>query len=408
MNLNPFKKKRKDDKYDNPESTKERVNKNISRKRESEREKKRKDEYFEMFKGLFGDRDYRTKQGLVNALLFLVSISGVIFFTFVLISGIASWESHKQSNTTPVGEEIKFQKSGATLGFGGVWTDKKRDVTAIKLKYDRKARNKLSTRGESYKLYLIDSEGKLTKKDVKVSYGILTQGDGFLFIKGHLSKKAYQIVLTNQSDIDVTSSTDDEYDELDETSDDGSTTSGTDRLARKSKDEISDADIEESLSKLKQGDVSKKGHLDFGSGKDKKEEPNVDYASFRVNIFSDSTKVFNGSFLDKDNNIDYGKVVEQSSTKDAIKNIDEKIAELEEIQERNDESLDELEYRVKRDKNDEDSKESIESIKEKQEKNKEKVENYKSLKERYEKYDITKESFDDMQEEFKILNSLKK
>ena len=408
MNLNPFKKKRKDDKYDNPESTKERVNKNISRKRESEREKKRKDEYFEMFKGLFGDRDYRTKQGLVNALLFLVSISGVIFFTFVLISGIASWESHKQSNTTPIGDEIKFQKSGATLGFGGVWTDKKRDVTAIKLKYDKKARNKLSTRGESYKLYLIDSEGKLTKKDVKVSYGILTQGDGFLFIKGHLSKKAYQIVLTNQSDIDVTSSTDDDYDEVDELNDDESTTSSTDRLARQSEDEISDADIEESLSKLKQGDISKKGHLDFGSGKDKKEEPNVDYASFRVNVFSDSTKVFNGSFLDKDNNIDYGKVVEQSSTKDAIKNIDKKIAELEEIQERNDESLDELEYRVKRDKNDEDSKESIESIKEKQEKNKEKVENYKSLKERYEKYDITKDSFDDMQEEFKILESLKK
>jgi hypothetical protein len=408
LNLNPFKKKRKDDKYDNPESTKERVNKNISRKRESEREKKRKDEYFEMFKGLFGDRDYRTKQGLINALLFLVSISGVIFFTFVLISGIASWESHKQSNTTPIGDEIKFQKSGATLNFGGVWTDKKRDVTAIKLKYDKKARNKLSTRGESYKLYLIDSEGKLTKKDVKVSYGILTQGDGFLFIKGHLSKKAYQIVLTNQSDIDVTSSTDDDYDEVDELNDDESTTSSTDRLARQSKDEVSDADIEESLSELKQGDVSKKGHLDFGSGKDKKEEPNVDYASFRVNVFSDSTKVFNGSFLDKDNNIDYGKVVEQSSTKDAIKNIDKKIAELEEIQDKNDESLDELEYRVKRDKNDEDSKESIESIKGKQEKNKEKVENYKSLKERYEKYDITKDSFDDMQEEFKILNSLKK
>src|SRR5699024_12117798 len=93
---------------------------------------------------------------------------------------------------------------------------------------------------KSYILYLIYSEGKLTKKDVKVSYGILTQGDGFLFIKGHLSKKAYQIVLTNQSDIDVTSSTDDEYDELDETSDDGSTTSGTDKHARKSKDEKSD------------------------------------------------------------------------------------------------------------------------------------------------------------------------
>src|SRR5699024_12617706 len=97
-----------------------------------------------MFKGLFGDRDYRTKQGLVNALLFLVSISGVIFFTFVLISGIESWESYKHSNTTPIGDEIKFQKIGATLGRGGVWTDKKRDVTAINLRYDRKARNNIT------------------------------------------------------------------------------------------------------------------------------------------------------------------------------------------------------------------------------------------------------------------------
>src|SRR5699024_12199034 len=113
--------------------------------------------------------------------------------------GSGSWECHKQSNTTRRGDEIKFQKSGATLGFGGVWTDKKQDVTAIKLKYDRKTRNKLSTRGESYKLYLIDSEGKLTKKDVKESYGILTQGDGVLFIKGILSTKAYKIVHTNKS-----------------------------------------------------------------------------------------------------------------------------------------------------------------------------------------------------------------
>src|SRR5699024_9278618 len=175
------------------------------------------------------------------------------------------------------------------------------------------------------------------------------------------------LVITNTTYSDVTCSTDVQYEYHHRKSDTRSTTSGNDRLARKSKDEISDADIEESLSKLKQGDVSKKGHIDFGTGKDKKEEPNVDYTSFRVNVISDSTKVFNGSFLDEDNNIEYGKCVEQTSTKDAIKNIDEKIAELEEIQERNDESLDELEYRVKRDKNDEDSKESIESIKEKQE-----------------------------------------
>lgn len=407
MRLNPFKKKdKKEDKYDNTQSTKERVNKNISRQKEADREKKRKNEYFEMFRGMFGDRDYRTKQGAFTAFLVLLSIIGFIFFFFVFLSGVASWESHKQSNTTPVGENVEFQRSGASVEFGGVWTDKKRDVTAIKLHYDGKARNQLSTRGTSYKLYLIDDSGKLTKKDAKMSYGILTQGDGYLFIKGNLDKKAYQILLTNQSNIDVTSSTDEEYDELDE-SDDTDTATSTDRLARKSKDEVSDADIEESLSKLRQGDVSKKGQITFGGDREK-DKPDVDFASFRVNVFSDSTKTFDGSFLKDDGSIDYGEIVKQSSTKQAIANINKKLDQYEVEKEENQESLEELEYRVKRDKNDEDSKESIESIKEKQEQIEEKIENYKSLKERYKNYNITKDSFDEMQDEFKIYESMKK
>lgn len=407
MRLNPFKKKnKKEDKYDNTQSTKERVNKNISRQKEADREKKRKNEYFEMFRGMFGDRDYRTKQGAFTAFLVLLSLIGFVFFFFVFLSGVASWESHKQSNTTPVGENVEFQRSGASVEFGGVWTDKKRDVTAIKLHYDGKARNQLSTRGTSYKLYLIDDSGKLTKKDVKMSYGILTQGDGYLFIKGNLDKKAYQILLTNQSNIDVTSSTDEGYDDLDE-SDDTSTATSTDRLARKSKDEVSDADIEESLSKLRQGDVSEKGQITFGGDREK-DKPNVDFASFRVNVFSDSTKTFDGSFLKDDGSIDYGEIVKQSSTKQAIANINKKLDQLEVEKEENQESLEELEYRVKRDKNDEDSKENIESIKDKQEQIEEEIENYKSLKERYKSYNITKESFDEMQDEFKIYESMKK
>src|SRR5699024_11275215 len=54
------------------------------------------------------------------------------------------------------------------------------------------ARNQLSTKGKNYRLYLVSEEEG--KPDVEMQYGILgTQGDGFLFIKGDLGERAYQV-----------------------------------------------------------------------------------------------------------------------------------------------------------------------------------------------------------------------
>ncbi|MCW0998231.1 flagellar biosynthesis protein FliS, partial [Streptococcus anginosus] len=90
------------------------------------------------------------------------------------------------------------KSSEAKLKFGGAWTDKNRDVTVVKLGYNKKAREELSTKGTQYKLFVVDNDNKI-QKHAKISYGILgTQGDGFLIIDGKLDKKAYQIVMTNQ------------------------------------------------------------------------------------------------------------------------------------------------------------------------------------------------------------------
>lgn len=404
--LNPFERKSKKEKgmTDDVDNRKQ-VVENISRKKKQKEEKKRKDEYFEMFKSWLGDRDYRTRQGIVNAVLVFLTLASVVVFTIILIIGGINWQQYKYSNTTPIGDELQFERSEAILDFNGVWTDKKKDVTAVRLHYDDDARKKLSTQGKNYKLYLIDSDGK-AQKNVKLSYGVLAQGDGFLFIKGNLDKKAYQVLITNQSNISSDTGGGDGVDldsgsvDLDDVESDSSSSSN---LAGKSEDEITEAELEKSLSDVRQGDVSKKGRLNFGNNSSK---PSVDYIDFRVNSYSDSTKVYDGSFLNKDGSIDYATIFKQSNTNSAVKSIDKKIESLESDKETNENTIEEYKERQKRAEGDDEAKSNIQSLKEKGDSIDEEIENQKMLKKQYQDYDITEKSFGDMQRKFKVLRSM--
>src|SRR5699024_3948285 len=103
----------------------------LKSKRERRREKANRDRNFDMFRGLLGDRDYRTKQGLINALIVIASFACIVLGVVLTMSGFASRQEYMRTNTTPSGEELKFSNSEAKLNFGGAWTDKNRDVTVI-------------------------------------------------------------------------------------------------------------------------------------------------------------------------------------------------------------------------------------------------------------------------------------
>src|SRR5699024_2772760 len=134
------------------------------------------DDRFIIIGGLMGDKDKRTRSNLGNLLITLGLIALFLFSIIFLIGRFYDYSEYKKYNTTPIGTELEFSKTKAKVHIGSVWTDKNRDVTMIQLKYDKGARNQLSTKGKNYRLYLVSEEEG--KPDVEMQYGILgTQGD---------------------------------------------------------------------------------------------------------------------------------------------------------------------------------------------------------------------------------------
>lgn len=364
----------------------------LKSKRERRREKANRDRNFDMFRGLLGDRDYRTKQGLINALIVIASFACIVLGVVLTMSGFASRQEYMRTNTTPSGEELKFSNSEAKLNFGGAWTDKNRDVTVIKLQYNKKAREELSTKGTQYKLHIVDDSNK-AQDNIKMSYGILgTQGDGFLIIDGKLDEKAYQIVMTNQLNLDDGSDT--------TTSSSGSRTE-SEKLASKA-DDLTQSELEESLSGIQSSDVKDNGRINF---EENSKKPSVDYIDFRVNPYSEKTKVLNESLRKPDGSIDYSKIMDKTTVDKKTKEIDNSIKVKEEETKKYKRSVKEFEDRVKENKDDEDAKSNIESLKKKIKDNEKSLEQLEKLKKQYEEKDFDKSSFGEMQEKFKVIHS---
>ncbi|MDK7284302.1 hypothetical protein [Staphylococcus pettenkoferi] len=387
--------KRKRDKHvDKSEMSKQSGKKRkplIKSKRQRRREKENRDRNFDMFRGWFGDRDTKTKQGLINAFLVLLAFATIALGVLLTFSGFAKRQEYLKTNTTPIGEDLKFKSSEAKLKFGGAWTDKNRDVTVVKLGYNKKAREELSTKGTQYKLFVVDNDNKI-QKHAKISYGILgTQGDGFLIIDGKLDKKAYQIVMTNQLKVTKGDSTE-------ETTGDKS---DAEKLAN-SNDKLTQSEIESSLSGTEAGDVDSKGRIDFTKNSSK---PSVDYIDFRVNAYSEKTKVLKDSLRKPDGSIDYSKILDKTTLNKMIKKIDGSIKAKKNEIKRYKSSRKEFEDRVKENKSDDDAKSNVDSLKKKIEEDEDALDRLENLKDQYENEEFDKSSFGDMQEKYKVIHS---
>ncbi|MCH0488332.1 flagellar biosynthesis protein FliS, partial [Enterococcus faecium] len=221
-----------------------------------------KDQY-SIIGGLLGDKDKRTRHGLR---IMLATFLGVLFLLTGLgsyIYQLGNYNYYLVNNTTPIGSSLEFARSGAEITISDVWTDQNRDVTVVKLGYSQNARKLLSTQGKNYNLYMATKEKDRPKK-LEMSYGMLsTDGDAFLFLKGKLDERAYQVFIANQVSL----------------------ISGDDTADDDTKVNVNEADsVTKALSQYSMNDVNNEGVISFG----KKAKPvnTPDNINFRINPYS--------------------------------------------------------------------------------------------------------------------------
>lgn len=337
---------------------------------------------FDSIGSTLGDTSKRTKSTksalywtLTAFILISIGIVGTIKGTYGLTNYYAT-------NTTQIGTELTFSKSEANVKLSDVWTDRNKDLTVAKIKYPKQARSQLSAIGKNYNLYLVSSD-KNKPEVSQMQYGLLgTEGDAYLFIKGNLEKKAYQVWIANTVDLTTESSS-------------SSSSSST-----KSEDIENQNDIARELSEVSNSDISSNG-IPFLSS-DKKQTITADNISFRINPYSESTKIYKGSFLNKDGSINYKKVVGQTSLKEAINKFKDNLKSQEKRLDELEVSKKEYQERIKENKKDKDAKKYLKDTEDSIKEQNEKIKDTKNVIEKYENSNFTKESFGRMQEKFEL------
>lgn len=336
---------------------------------------------YKVIGGILGDKDRRTKRGLR---ILLVTSLALLFIVTGLIGTIFKYYDYNQyliNNTTPIGSSLTFARSGADITVSDVWTDQNRDLTVVKLLYSANARKLLSTQGKNYNLYMATKKQDQPQK-LQMSYGMLsTDGEAFLFLKGKLDKRAYQIFIANQVKL---------------ISGDTSNNNNNEANLVNENDTVTKA-----LAQYSMDDVDQKGEISFG----KKQKPvnTPDNLNFRINPYSESTNVYQGSFLTKDGDIDYSKVVSVASKKNVVSKLETKVNEQESDIKRIKATKSEYLDRLQQNPDDQDSQESIRQLDTQMKTEATTLARTKKMLSMYQSATFDKNSFGEMQTKFNYL-----
>lgn len=383
-------KKKKDKKKKSSQKLTRQQKKELKEKRKAFKKKQSK---YEIEGGIGGDHDPRTKRDVKTL---IICIFGFSLILASVISGVFfnhAYSNYKKNNTTELGTTLHFSKTDdAKVKINEVWTDKKREVTVAKLGYPSQTRKLLSTKGKNYKIYM---KAKGERPKAQMAYGILgNEGDGYLFIKGKLKDQPYNIGIENTISLTTESS--------------GKTNS--DSLTGDNEE-----NLETAISSMNQDGSSNSW---FNSKADKQAEnakSKNDFIKFIINPYSKSTKVYKGSFLTPSGDIDYSKVVSQTSVDKSLNSIDKQIDKRKDNLDTLKTSKTEFEQRVKDEKKKDKKKDSknkdnqttdneknLEDVKKAIKEEKEGIDDLQKERKQFEKADFNKDSFGEMQTKSKI------
>lgn len=331
---------------------------------------------------IFPDKAKESNQSRRRTFFWLIGFFLVFLFSSFIVTGLKNLHHDTIMNTTPLGSELRFPLSDVGLKLGDVYTDKNRNLTVVRISYNEHAHSHLPVDGADYDVMLKSKK----HKNIKASYGILgSNGDGYLFIKGKMGNQPFQVGMRNK--MKITTGTDKN------SGDDDS--SGVNEVNNKSQ-------MIDTITGKSETSSNKNGFVKWFTDDDE-EKPKYDAIDFRINSHSKTTKVYNGSFLNKDGSIKYGEVVKQMNINATVKRYDKKIKQVQDKIDTYDVSIKQFEKRVKKDKHNKSAKRDLKETKESKKHKEEELQELKSVRKQFKDYKFDQSSFEKMSDPDKTI-----
>ena len=100
----------------------------------------------------------------------MAAILAILIGSFWWVGAQAQYSAMVNASSTPIGTELTFSQSGATVTMSGIYTDRNKDSLVVRLTPDDKAQQTLPYRGDEFAVFgYSDSVRKY--KEIPILFG---------------------------------------------------------------------------------------------------------------------------------------------------------------------------------------------------------------------------------------------
>ena len=301
------------------------------------------------------DTSPRTKSVRKYDIAFKCACIVMLLSAVWLASGFLNYGTMVQKSSSPIGTEMTFARSSATVSIAGIYTDEVQSVLIVRLTSDDTSRLRLPYKGSDYRVYIAsDSMNGYAGEDIPVLFGrYSTDGDLFLILPKP-TDSVYNVFVMNTNFV----ATDDLATNLGEQNGTGTSatstpsTSGTDGNGEEMSDEQVQSIIAQSLNTYEYTDVNERSNnIEIPSNQ-------LDIIGFRVTLdpaFDTDeyrARVIPGQLLSDDGQFDFEEFFNQVFKGAATDTIEDEYTQLNNQKDLYEQRIAELEERLDENPND--------------------------------------------------------
>lgn len=128
----------------------------------------------------------------------IAAFATIVVCLFWAMAGCNHYATIQKNSSTPIGSQIKFSRSGATMTLSGLYTDKNDDVLVARLTPDDKANQSLPYRGKDFTVF-VQSKATDRYDELPVLFGKMGTDGDYMLVLPKPSNEVYSFVLVDSS-----------------------------------------------------------------------------------------------------------------------------------------------------------------------------------------------------------------